>query len=299
MDYLILNVVCVFEMPAGLIYVNQTGLAEVEVLEVLRISHSSKLRHPLFALAMMVASCRSGLTAEPCAFEAALPDRALSIHQTGDILLESNGLVRLAAVDWPPRDKVASRRLLTATLHALLMGESLRLVPVGARDRWGRLPVRLAAGEGGDRVWIEGQLLEEGLLRAWPEGAGDPCWGAALEREAQARTERIGLWSAVGQRAQRGQLRGAEGRSGSGRVVFTGIVRSVRAGRAVTFVNFVGPRGRTPSWMMSRRQMEQFRKAGRDPATFTGKTLRLRATLGASAAGRLEVAGPMFMEILE
>ena len=85
----------------------------------------------------------------------------------------------------------------------------------------------------------------------------------------------------------------------SRRVVFESRVASVRPGRRVTFVNFAGPRDQTPSWMLSARQIRDFQKAGRDPATFVGKRLRLRADMELLPRPRLSVAGAQAVDIVE
>jgi hypothetical protein len=221
-----------------------------------------------------------------------------SVALNGDLTLADGRIVRLAGVAWP-RSKPARQRVV-AEVSAAVLHERVVLKDVAGPDRWRRhaAQVFIAQPSGKDPAWVQGQLIEDGVLEAWPEPAARPCWAALTERLMLARTGQLGLWSALGRR----QLKrfGAKAHSAlPDFVLYEGVVRSVRKGRSMTFVNFVGQRGRTPSLFLPGKMIAALRQHGRDAATFTGKRIRVWATVGPGTPARLSIASADGLEVLE
>lgn len=228
------------------------------------------------------------LPARACNVSEAEPVAVLRLAGTGDVLLADDRTATLEGINWPARDEPGARAALLAELDLLLAAGPVRALFTGAQDRWQRRPAQLAVSAGHETIWVQGMLLEYGLTYAWPGEAAPRCWQELLAREANARKAGRGIWAGMRNPSHI-----------SPRLVYEGIVRSVRPGRRVTFVNFDGPRDQAPGWMLTARQVESFRQAGRDPATFVGKRLRLRATVEQGEKRRLTVVAPHMVEVLE
>ncbi|HKO07686.1 MAG TPA: thermonuclease family protein [Alphaproteobacteria bacterium] len=120
----------------------------------------------------------------------------------GDTLeLEDGRVVRLMGImaAKPPLDAEAGRRWplaerAGAALRELALGQEVRLVYAGRKsDRYGRLLAQLYRADG---LWLEGELLAQGLARVLTHKDNRALASAMLEREREARDKRRGLWAA-------------------------------------------------------------------------------------------------------
>lgn len=236
-----------------------------------------------------------------CQAEGAERVRVSAVSAHGDLRLADGRTVRLAGINWPERARARERERLAAAVQAHVLAETAGMVVRGAADRWGRLPVDLfvLSAEGRAPLWVQGELAEDGMALIWPEAASRPCWAALAERETLGRQARAGVWSALARRPLRSRLPVELRVPISGRVVYEGEVFSVRKGRSVTFVNFAGPRASTPSWLIDRKLAGALVSAGRDPATFAGKRLVLRAEYRAQPRLTLTVSSPEAVDVIE
>jgi len=81
-------------------------------------------------------------------------------------------------------------------LRALVLGKSVELGFGGERiDRYGRLQAQAYLIEGDRRRWVQGNLLEQGLARAYTAAGNRVCAQALLAAEREAREARRGLWA--------------------------------------------------------------------------------------------------------
>lgn len=254
-------------------------------------------------LAMMFACASGGLgSALACRpTDAAAPAEVRSVDARGDILLTDGRIFRLSGVPWPSSNRPKSRERLQAELTVMLVNEAVLVDAASVPDRWGRIAGNAFVLKSGaaSPQWVQGQLVEDGLVPPWPEVSARSCWAQLLEREMLARDGNLGVWSGLGRRVLALRLRHDAGTGMSQRVVFEGFVRSVRKGRSVTFVNFSGPRGKTPSWFISRGILADLLRLGRDPATFVGKRIRVRAELRHQTTPRLVVSLAEAVEVLD
>ena len=220
--------------------------------------------------------------------------RVASVDARGEIRLTDGRVLRLAGIIWPSANRPETRAKLARIVAEMTQVGEVRTRVAAPIDRWGRHAAELIAG----KEWVQGRLVEDGHALAWPEAAVRTCWPKLLERDMLARDGKLGVWSALGRRPS--HTVGWRREDGfPRRVVFEGVVRAVRSGRSVIFVNFVGPRASTPSWFVSKRLSADFSRSGRDVATFQGKRLRLRAEFSATPTPRLSVATPEGVELLD
>jgi endonuclease YncB( thermonuclease family) len=83
-----------------------------------------------------------------------------------------------------------------AELGALVLGKSVELAFGGERsDRHGRLQAHAFVAGGGERRWVQGHLLEQGLARAYAQAGNRACGLQLLDAEGVARLARRGLWA--------------------------------------------------------------------------------------------------------
>lgn len=119
------------------------------------------------------------------------------------MLLDDNREVRLvgalaprspdltpSAQPWRPEEEA------TAALRALVLGRSVSLAWSGREaDRYGRKLVHLFIERGGERVWVQGELLTGGHARAYGLPGSYACMRELLAYERVARDAGTGLWA--------------------------------------------------------------------------------------------------------
>jgi len=251
----------------------------------------------LLALALVVLA----LPLQACPAPMGPASTVIAVAQTGEVSLADGRIVRLSGIDWPSPDRQGWRDRLRMVLLRLAAGTQARVDSAGKSDRWGRLSgnLVLATPDGPPQpLWVQETLVALGLVRHWPEAATDPCRPRLLAAENAARAAGLGLWSPLSRRTMR-VSRVVARQTLSGRAVFEARVRSVRTGRSATFVNFEGTRSATPFIMVRNRDLSRWRAEGLDPATFSGKRLRVRGVVSQVPTPRLHLTGPMAVEVLE
>lgn len=144
--------------------------------------------------------------AEPPGCEAQNVGPTHSVAQVLDgetLLLHDGSQVRLVGIlapragdvgakpgAWP--SEIAAR----AELEAMALGKAVLLSgTANQQDRYGRHVAHAFVEEAGNRVWLQAQLVRQGLARVHPEPTEDACTDALLKHEAQARQDRRGLWT--------------------------------------------------------------------------------------------------------
>lgn len=91
---------------------------------------------------------------------------------------------------WPPETEAI--RLLSE----LVLGRSVRLAQGGRTfDRYGRYLAHVFVAQGGDDLWVQGEMLRRGAARAYGLPGSFECAAELLAHERVARQERRGLWS--------------------------------------------------------------------------------------------------------
>jgi hypothetical protein len=119
-----------------------------------------------------------------------LLDDASEVRLIGALAPRAPGM-RPDAPDWPPEAAAIE------ALSALVLGRSVELANAGRRrDRYGRLLAHLFIDrDGGERVWVQGELLKGGHARAYGLPGSFACMREMLAHERVARAARAGLWS--------------------------------------------------------------------------------------------------------
>ena len=81
-------------------------------------------------------------------------------------------------------------------LERLVAGRAIELGYAGRRtDRYGRRLAHVFVEDGGERTWVQGHLLSQGLARAYALPGSAACLKEMLARERDARNAGKGLWA--------------------------------------------------------------------------------------------------------
>lgn len=82
------------------------------------------------------------------------------------------------------------------SLAELTLGKRVELAfGVHREDRYGRHLAHLFTNEGGERLWVQGELLQLGLARAYALPGDDTCLAELIANEQIARTAGAGVWT--------------------------------------------------------------------------------------------------------
>ena len=212
--------------------------------------------------------------------------RLAGLDRHGDPLLADGRTVRLAGL--APRQNDTERERFAAQL-ARWYGHEFRLAPLGATDRWGRLPARLLATE--DTTAFAGQpdlsaaILAAGAARRLPEPglaacnelwrkaeprpvmagkAGSPAPAATQGNFAAVALPVIDGHDAIAMKAQAGRI-----------VVVEGRIAAVGERAQRTYLNFERRRGAGGSIVLSRALWRDLQRSGWTASSLTGKRVRV------------------------
>lgn len=138
-----------------------------------------------------------------------------------------------AAGSWAPeRDAIAA-------LSRHVLGKRVELAyTTTARDRYGRRIAHAFTSNGGQRLWIQGELVASGHARASAMPGDTACVSELLAHERLARTGRLGLWRVGTYRVRAAHRTFELMRARSTFQIVAGTVDAVSRTRSGTYVNF-------------------------------------------------------------
>ncbi len=178
-------------------------------------------------------------------------------------------------------------------LEALVAGKKLKLVFGGRRkDRYGRLLAHLVTGDG---VWVQGEMLKQGMamVYSFPDNRSRVLEMLALER--QARKAGRGIW---GNSFYASRKAGAVGKDVGTFQAVEGRVRRAARVKSNVYLNF-GEDWRTDFTIMIKAKGRRlFKKAGIDPLSFQGRRVRVRGWIRKWNGPMIEATHPEQIEVL-
>jgi micrococcal nuclease len=214
---------------------------------------------------------------------------------------KDGNLYSLTGIDVPDSADQTSELPKTALMRLtkLIEGKEIKtfVTQKDDRGRINRLGERLIhAVEPKGKIWIEGQLLSEGLARVRTTPDTPEMAKPLLAIEEKARNAGIGLW-----RLEEFQLltpKAAVGKENAFHLV-EGTVESVASLRNVTFVNF-GPDWKTDFTIgLTPAMRKQLARRNFDPMKLQGKTVRVRGWVRSYNGPYIEPTHPEQIEIVE
>jgi micrococcal nuclease len=233
---------------------------------------------------------------------AALPreGRAIEVIDGDTLRLDSGREVRLVGIQAPklplgrpnfPHWPLAPES--KAGLETLALGKRLALSYGGTPvDRYGRLLAELTDETG---RWIQGELLAQGLARAYTFPDNRARAADLHKREAEARAARRGIWASPHYRVQQAA---SEVRALSGFELVEGRVLAVAQNRGRTYLNFGADWRSDFTVAVSDGGRRMFREAGIELGQLEGKQIRVRGWLKFENGPMIEANHPEQIEIL-
>ena len=229
----------------------------------------------------------------------------------GDTLeLEDGRRLRLAGIEAakPPanggNDADPSRRwplaeAATAALKELALGRELTIHGEGRgdahTDRHGRLVAQLVRDDG---LWLQGELLARGHARVHTQPDTRALARAMLAAEAKARGAERGIWRSRVYAVRPAEPDALRRDRDSFQIVEGRVLRVTKAGNEA-YLDF-GEDWRTDVTVhIARGPLGEVRKAGIDPLSFEGRTVRVRGWVGLRSGPMIEITHPEQIERVE
>ena len=181
-----------------------------------------------------------------------------------------------------------------AALAQLVQGRTVTLYVPGARqDRHDRLLAQLVRDDG---LWLQGEMLGRGWVRAYAAPDLKDLGAEMYGLEQAARAARRGIWD--------NRFYAIRDQNGLGHdldsfQLVEGRVLSVSFGKGQIYLNF-GQNWRTDfSVRVPRHGVRSFRQVHGDPHLLQGRLVRVRGWLYRHSGPEIEIAFPEQVEVLE
>lgn len=296
-----------------------TGSAIVRHFRVTRVEMDGRVRACIIAIVFAAAVQAGATTAssqDTPSSDAALPhciggsgDQQVvtGIIDAATVTLDDGGEVRLAGI-LPPRRPLtaasavsgepwAPERSALAALSNLALGASIEIFDTpAARDRYGRRIAHVVVRRNGERLWLQGELLQTGHARTYALSASETCLPEMLEREKRARLAEKGLWSNAAFSVRRAERPTLLSRLRSTFQIVEGTVVDIAEVGGNVYINF-GRDWRTDFTAgVSRRRESRAAFQGFDVKSLKGERVRVRGWIDRRNGPYVELVHPAQIE---
>ncbi|MFZ0399288.1 MAG: thermonuclease family protein [Methyloceanibacter sp.] len=162
-------------------------------------------------------------------------------------------------------------------LSKLASGAEVELRYGGTRtDRHGYALAQVYVVKGGERIWLQGEMVGEGLARVYSFPDNYACVSELLAREADARTKGEGVWGSWAYRVLAADNVERLGRLTRSYQLVEGVVAQVGESSGRIYLNFDKDWRKDFTVLIERKDGDAFKAAGIDPKALAGKKLRVR-----------------------
>jgi micrococcal nuclease len=161
-------------------------------------------------------------------------------------------------------------------LDKLASGKEVELKYGGRRtDRYGRALAQVFVTSGGKQMWLQEELVAQGLARVYSFPDNRACVAELLARESEARAKRLGVWDSSAYRIQSaGDVKRLDRLTQSYQLV-EGTVAKVGEGAGRLYLNFADDWRSDFTISIERKDVSAFTAAGINPKALAGKRLRV------------------------
>lgn len=182
-----------------------------------------------------------------------------------------------------------------AELEKLAVGNSITLED-GSTDRYGRVDAQAYVQGNGKQIWLQGELLRDGLAFVYLPAAADPHLEDMLKLESEARVSKRGIWA---QNAWADiPAEKASEKLGQFGFIAGKVLKAERIKNHI-YLNFGEDWRKDFEIVIAAHDLHFFKKAGIDPLSYEGKTIRVRGWITRDPGPVIEVANPGGIEILD
>jgi len=199
-------------------------------------------------------------------------------------------LIKLAAIEAPTTGtsieagkNPALVRRARKLLAQLTLNKSVSLIFDARKpDRYGRriAHVFIPSASNTSNIWVQAEMIKQGLARAFPNTIDATCIGQLLSLEKQARTKKTGLWRNRFYQVIKARDLNFLNRSLGRLQLVEGRVQSVSVRRSRSYINFSTDWRRDFTVTLDRRALRLFKQSGIDIKKLNGKNIRVRGWLG-------------------
>jgi endonuclease YncB( thermonuclease family) len=222
------------------------------------------------------------------------------------LMLDSGRVVRLIGTQAPKlplgRDGFPTWPLAPeakAELEKLALNKTVTLGYGGEEiDRYDRALAHVFVEEGDEAVWAQHHMVENGLARVYSFPDNRKCLDQLFAAEAQARVERLGIWSdpyySVRAADRPGDLLD---RVGGYELVEGRVLLADRSGSRL-FLNFGRLWKEDFTAVIEAPALRLFADDGLDPMTLDGALVRIRGWVDDRDGPRIEITHPEQIEVL-
>jgi hypothetical protein len=236
----------------------------------------------------------------PCAPPVEMRDLSITRVEKNGVLVATDGrALKLEGILLPggPRDR-APQAWADRAISALEDLASGHLVTVAARvpkrDRYGRTRGQVFETVDGE-TWLQTAMLRKGLARVSFAPDRRECVGELYAAEADARARRAGIW-ALPAYAVRDGRQVSDNDLGTFQIVEGRVLNASVKSRA--YLNFGADWKNDFTATIAPEDMKTFRAEGIDPASYAGKTIRVRGIVEWHGGPEIEIVSPADIEIV-
>jgi hypothetical protein len=248
----------------------------------------------LFVFLVGAARAETPLSPASC-FPESRQDRLEAVDDSGDARFAVAGPVRLADLRFAESGLHRTEAL--ARLRALV-GAEVIVAASAARDRWGRLSVRLARS-GAENRDLASELVADGLALVDPGFSVALCRADLLAVEAKARREGVGLWGEDRYKpvsvTDISRLLSHSGQF----VLVEGRIRSIGERASRTYLNFGADWSSDVTVVLPRKAWLRLGERGFSATALRGRVVRVRGIVEDADGPALTVTAPEVIEVLD
>jgi len=276
-------------------------------------SHAGLMWRPLLAAVFVLAATQPGVSASDmlpdCVGAPSSTATIVRVINTYTVEIATGSNIKLAAIATPTISTTLkgreNTRLATRArqlLERLTLNKSVKLVfSSKGSDRYGRrvAHVFVPSRKKNMNLWVQGEMIKDGLARAFPNTPDATCIKQLLKFEKDARTKTAGLWNSRFYRIIPADDLKSLNRSLGRLQLVEGRVHSVSVRRNRSYINFSREWRQDFTATLKRPVHRLFTQSGINIEQLTGRYIRVRGWLDRHNGPTIEVYHVAQIEILK